>query len=876
MRDGLRAFKGKTMRGLSRCTIATAVAIAIFGVIGPSANAQAAMRIDLPEQSLAESLKAVANQTNTNVLFDLKAVEGIKAPAISDELTPQEAVKQLLLGTGLTAEEVNEHTIVLTPAGKIAALSGSGKRIRLAEADSSTPSESSEGVKLEEVIVTAQKREERLQDVPIPVTAIDASSLVNSNQSRLQDYFNKVPGLTLTTINFGAPLVSIRGVKLDAYEVSTVGVLVDGIPVTLTAGEGSQTAPDIDPSSLQRVEVLRGPQGTLYGASSLGGLINYVTVEPSMDRVSGRLAAGTTSVSHGDSLGYSVRGSVNVPLNDQLAVRASGFTRRDPGYVDNFYLGEPGLKAKDVNESDAYGGHLTLLWRPSETFSLKLSALAQRFSSDGADYSIIDSSFGDLQQAFLRGTGTMTRESQAYSATLNAKLGPGELTVASGFGTNPFKSNYDLSPQLGFLGPIVFPGFFSEGDAVGVPQINNTNTLDKFTQEVRYSGSMGKRWEYMLAGFYTREKFSIFAPALMINPITRESAGVEFLQQERQELKEYAAFANFTFKLSEQFDIQVGGRQSQYRHDIQQYLGGVVFCPAPFGDPACEPYASGELLVPNVLSELKDDAFTYHLTPRFRISPDLMVYGRLATGYRIGAGTDNPPPTAICVQYNLPCKTDPDTTQNYEIGAKGNLFAGKLSFDASIYYIDWKDIPLGVQVFPDNPNIVYGTNGGRATSKGIELALQSRPVGGLTLDGWLAWNNAYLADVAPGVLFSAVGRDRLPYSSRFSGHFSAEQEFPVGDRMTAFLGASVTYAGRRFGGFRSTFEAAQGRQIFPAYTQTDARAGVRYDDWAVNLFINNIADKRAAIQGGMGSTLGANYFTFIRPRTMGLSVERSF
>src|SRR6202012_4446346 len=177
------------------------------------------------------------------------------------------------------------------------------------------------------------------QDVPVPVTAIRADKLISDNQVRLQDYFTSVPGLSYAPNNQNQ-YVTIRGITTGGFSNPTVGVVIDDVPFGASnALGGGQVIPDFDPGDLARVEVLRGPQGTLYGASSMGGLLKFVTVDPSTDGVSGRVEAGVSDVSHGAELGYNVRGSINVPLSDTFAMRASAFTREDPGYVDNPVLG---------------------------------------------------------------------------------------------------------------------------------------------------------------------------------------------------------------------------------------------------------------------------------------------------------------------------------------------------------------------------------------------------------------------------------------------------------------------------------------------------------------------------------------------------------
>ena len=196
--------------------------------------------------------------------------------------------------------------------------------------------------------------------MPVPVTALNAQALVDNNQLRLQDYYTSVPGLNVSPAVQSTQVISIRGITTGYGTNPTVGITVDGVPYGASTGlGGGQVVPDIDPGDLARVEVLRGPQGTLYGASSMGGLINFVTVDPSTEAVSGRVQVGTDEVYNGAGLGYSARGSVNVPLSDTLALRASGFVREDPGYIDNPILHINGINEAHAGEGPALGALAT-------------------------------------------------------------------------------------------------------------------------------------------------------------------------------------------------------------------------------------------------------------------------------------------------------------------------------------------------------------------------------------------------------------------------------------------------------------------------------------------------------------------------------------
>jgi outer membrane receptor protein involved in Fe transport len=252
-----------------------------------------------------------------------------------------------------------------------------------------------------------------------------------------------------------------------------------------------------------------------------------------------------------------------------------------------------------------------------------------------------------------------------------------------------------------------------------------------------------------------------------------------------------------------------------------------------------------------------------------------MVYGRIATGYRPGG------PNAVCGSqdggFNIPCQYLSDKTTNFEVGAKGNFLGRTLSYDVSVYDIDWKNIQV-TQVVPEG-TFNYNANASRARSRGLELSFESRPLDGLTLALWGTWTDAVLRQTFSDqiAVYAAVG-DRLPYSSRFSGRFSVDQEMPLSGEARAFLGAAISYVGDRIGEFVPTPEEAPLRQRYPAYAQTDFHAGVKTDAWRVSVFVQNLTDRRGVTGGGYNNQTNFNpyWFNYVQPRTIGVSLERSF
>jgi outer membrane receptor protein involved in Fe transport len=240
-----------------------------------------------------------------------------------------------------------------------------------------------------------------------------------------------------------------------------------------------------------------------------------------------------------------------------------------------------------------------------------------------------------------------------------------------------------------------------------------------------------------------------------------------------------------------------------------------------------------------------------------------MVYARLASGWRPGG------PNVISAAP-LSSTYKPDTTQNYEIGVKGNVLDHALSFDASIYHIDWKDIQL--QLRDPVSGSVYFANGSQAKSQGVEFSIESRPLSGLRIAAWVAWNDAVLTkDLPPTANAVGASGSRLPNSSRFSGNLLLDQSLILTSGVTGLIGVSVSYVGSREG----IFLPSPQRQSFPAYAKTDLRAGLKFESWAVNFFVNNVTDKRGLLSGGLGN-LNPNAFNYIQPRTVGLSAVKSF
>ncbi len=813
-------------------------ALASFAM--PSAVWAQQRNFDLPSQAATQSIPEFARQAGVQIVAPGKTLRGITTRSIKGEHDVRTALRLLLQGTGIQIIADDGATITLGKAARGAGLSpgsGSSQSLPVSQPSSGAPVTAGaepadpEGA---EIIVTAQKREERLQEVPVPVTVLSAQSLATNNLTRIQDYYARVPGLNFSTGYRGDPYVVIRGVTTTGAANPTVGFVVDDVPFGSSSFiGGGASAPDIDPSDLERVEILRGPQGTLYGASSIGGLIKYVTVKPTTRELSGQITAGLSTVDASDELGFAVRGSVNVPLNEKLAVRASGFFRRDPGYID-----DPVNGIKDTNRRDVGGGRAALLWQASDELSVTLSALVQRQDADGAFFS--DPALGDLKRSAVRGTGGYQKDIASYAAAIEWSAGKASVTSITSYGINRVNISNDLS--------LFYSTQANTNFGVRGVEFVERNRTDKFTQELRVALPLSDRITWRVGGFYTNEDTDYEQQYFAEDPAVGTPVGQLLYTSFPSTFSEYAIFSDMLIGFGERFDVQLGGRYSVNRQSYSQIETG--------------PLVPGEVIQAAIRS--KDDSFTYLVVPRFRVSPDFMIYGRFASGYRPGG------PNLGARRYGLPLTVDADTTQNYELGVKGNLAGRALSYEASIYRIDWKD----VQVSFRDPITAFSflTNAGRARITGAEASVTAKPWRGMTVVMSAAYTDAELAEnLPPGSSIGGLEGDRLPNSPKFAGSISADQTFPLSDEMMLSIGGTVSHIGDRTGVFR----ANRVRQIYPDYTTVDLRAGVEYATWKANLFVNNVTNRRGVLSGGIGN-IHPTLFNYIQPRTIGLSITKSF
>ena len=732
----------------------------------------------------------------------------------------------------------------------------------------------------QEIVVTAQKRAQVLLKVPSSVTVVGGDTLERQQAKSFQDYLSLVPGFSINGSTAGVTRITLRGANTGGV-ASTVAIFMDDVPFGSSTGlaNGSILSGDFDPFDLNRLEVLRGPQGTLYGASSFGGVLRYITNAPKLNTFEMRGQAGIDDTAHG-GLGYNAAAVFNAPLGKNAAVRVDGFYRSDHGYVDSIgnnpifnlltgaELGRT-LVAKNFNDRKSFGGRASVLFDPTNNLSIRLTAFAQNLNSGGGNFfdinpATLQSLYGGFVQSVYQPEPTHIKY-RVYYGTADWDIGFASLFSSTSYST--FKEDLetddtfalgavvnliaDLGPAAGLFGlpvlaqtPITRP--------LGLQLFQTTGTK-KFTQELRLASPNNDTLEWLIGAFYTHESSAIDPQNLLATEFGTDTVATDvapialiFL---RSTYQEYAGFGNVTWHITPRADLTVGGRLAHNNQHAHEVLTSPLI-----GDQLADDKSS-------------ESVFTYSVAPRYELSKHASVYARVASGFRPGG------PNVIPVGSppGIPTTYKADRLTNWELGLKAEAPDAHLwSIELAAYHIDWKDI----QLFEIVNQIGINANGGKAKVNGLEFSGALRPVPGLTLSSNGAYTNAKLKDDTPPLTGGFRG-DPLPWVPRWSGALHADYEFPLNPRMGGFVGGSLAYIGKRNAAFNERNPDGSLVRI-PGYTEVDLRAGVNVGRFTVEAFARNLFDKRGLTDAfgfnGASFPNGAAAAAAIRPRTVGLTL----
>ncbi len=752
----------------------------------------------------------------------------------------------------------------------------------LAQDAAPAASSSADATELDRVIVTANKRAEDIREVATAITRIGAQQLENINATQMSDYASYVPGLQIQSSGTpGQSQVSMRGIAALSPG-STVGTYVDETPVGSNSLYQQATLYQLDllPYDVESIEVLRGPQGTLYGAGAMGGLIKYTMRKPDPAYREFRIGGGLSSPRDGET-GFNYRLGMNVPLvEDALALRASFARNELPGYVDNLVDGR-----EDINQGEQTSARVSLGWQ-GEAASVQFAAMRQEIDSDNNATLALDPAtrhpLAGLAN-YVHVSEPFRKDIDHYSLTVDWDMGFADFVSATSYADTHTFMRSDMTLSYGEY-PLAFLAMDPTLEP-GSAYLENTLDLGQFTQEFRLQSKQGERFEWLVGAFYSNEDGDnhqyVALNWLDGSPLPAPWDGIlgvlgELLIPSTYE--ETALFANGAYRFTDRFKLGAGVRFSRNDQEFRQDVVGGVLLPIGAED--------------NTSSE---DVFTWSITPQFQIGPDSMVYAKVSTGYQPGG------PNVVAV--GLPSAVDSSMLTSYELGWKSAFDGRRVLLDVVAYQIDWEDIQVASQV-----NGVSGlVNGGEATSRGIEVSLQWRPVGGLTLGLNGAYNDANIdedfppivvpldPDLPGGVLEVNTGLkgDRMPYVPDLTLSATVDYYLSLRNGWSASFGGGFRWVDDRTNGTteRQVIAIAEPRTVLQTditpplaidgYGVLDLHASLASERWTLRGYVKNATDKRAysTMEDVTGALTGVTHHLAaspIQPRTFGIEIDFRF
>jgi iron complex outermembrane receptor protein len=758
----------------------------------------------------------------------------------------------------------------------------------------------------DELVVTATRRESTVQDVPYNIAAVGADELQSKRITNLNDFAREVPGLTLTDQGGrDSDLLTVRGLNtsnIDAPEIflgngggETVATYVGEIPVYV----------DLKLVDVERVEVLIGPQGTLYGAGTLGGAIRYIPNAPVLDETTVELHGSLYDMWESNDMGYNGDVTVNIPINDRMAFRGSFLYDETPGFIDyNYVVGtdQAGMvnpedlsalrQFPDANDTETVAVKGAVLWEISDEVDATLTYYYQQVESGGRTADS-DVAFGTGRYVYgRRFLEPNERENSIVSLEVHWDLGFAELTSATGY-TNyeddGQRDQTDLLLDIGY-GYETFPNFAAF--------TSDRAEEESITQEVRLVSTSDGPLSWIVGAFYRDlEVDSIaeeFTPGYSASPeyignvvdfggipvgmIT--TGDLEYRAIIDQTIEEIALFGEIGYQFTDAWQVTVGARWFEYEDDTKNSTR------LPFFDDAQPPFPVG--------TKVDDDDVILKFNTSYAYedvwgSDSGTAYLTVSEGYRNGGSNgldacDGSPGQSVCA---TPAEqlVEADTTLNSEIGIKTNWLDGAVTFNASYYMIDWDDIRISTVT--ETGLAPIDTNGGEAESKGYELSGVWQINDSWSATATYADTDAELTQSAAGVIGGRFGSvdgedgDRLPGTPEQQGslyvNYTTETD-------TGLL-VDVRYGFTSISDVLTKVGGKNGGESLSGFTIHNASVAVSRDNWTATLFADNLTNKYAAtgvrrdrdyIDTVGGVTLRSYYQNIIQPRTVGLDLRYSF
>ena len=797
-----------------------------------AAPRSALIPFNISAQPLADAIVEFARQADVSIGYAGLSLGNRESRGVIGYYDLRSAIGQLLDGTGFAFRILDQKTI------RILRSPPPTRRLRHVRRAANTRVSGSPAI--EEVVVTTMKRAGEVQSLPYSITAVTGTQLRQWNVEEDTEVALRIAGVTMTNRGTGRNKIILRGLSDGTFTgrtQSAVGLYLDDTRITFNAPD-----PGLKLLDVKRVEVLRGPQGTLYGAGSLGGLFRIVTNKPVLDEFEARASISGSLTRNGDP-SNEFQAMVNIPvIKDVLAVRAVGYRQKDGGYIDDILLG-----LDNVNKTTTTGARFSLRWRISDQWRITGGVNFQNVSADDTQY--YDGSLKPLKRGNLLREPHKNDFTQSY-LTIDGSFSWGQLVSSTSYVRHDIDNSFDASQAV----PII------SGLPIVTSPFSESRNIESVIQETRVTSNNHTRLRWLAGVFFshrdelsnTRLEVPGSGRALNLGP-----SDVLFSERRVDDINEVALFGELTFQLTKVISLTGGLRWFHSTSAATSLVDEPLV-----GGPRT---STGHSTVNGV---------TPKFVIGFQLDPDILAYAQVAEGNRVG-GLNLQGPMVLDAGLNaeqtgdnedaMLSRVPSDHLWNFEIGAKTSYFDRRLIVNVAAFYVLWNNIQsdqIGANGF------AFVVDAGDAKIKGVEAELTARPSRRLTVQANVTWNDTGLTE-ATATLGAKIDNP-LPGAPVFSAGTAIQYDVPLGAGAIGSIGVDYAYVGKSNLAFDKDTSPRMG-----GYHVGNLRLGVSWTHWRATLFVDNLWDEGAnTFAFGNPFSLGViSQITPLRPRTVGLRLN---